>query len=125
MTWLPTPGGPYTRVRPARAATPIAPAATLYLRSVQFMDFRKAGSDNVSDVNRPARLQRLVPSDRVQADIDAFQRAVLDPALAPALSSPEWDVFTGGGLRSPRLGRFASIRSTRLGCFANVVNHLT
>jgi hypothetical protein len=39
----------------------------LYLRNIQFVDFQKAVSKNVKDIKPPARLQRLVPSDRVQA----------------------------------------------------------
>jgi tRNA pseudouridine38-40 synthase len=84
---------PVTLTRPARAATPLAPASTLYLKGAEFMSFRKSG-DAAAEPG-PPRLERLEPSARVQADIDAFQRAVLDPAMAPALSSDEWDVFTG------------------------------
>lgn len=42
----------------------------------------------------------------MQGDIDAFQRAVLDPALAPALASEEWDVFVSnlGKLRIAECG---------------------
>jgi len=74
----------------------------------------------VSDTAQVKLRSGRVKATWVQADIDAFQHQMLDPALAPALSSPEWDVFTGGGPRSTCLGRFASIRSPRLGGFATI-----
>ena len=67
---------------------PLAPASTLYLYDVEFMSFRK----NL-EPNQPNRLDRLVPSDAVRADLDAFRREKLEPALAPALLDEEWDAF--------------------------------
>ena len=79
---------PASLARPCRAAMPLAPASTLYLYDVEFMPFRK----NL-EPNQPNRLDRLVPSDAVRADLDAFRREKLEPALAPALLDEEWDAF--------------------------------
>lgn len=79
---------PASLARPCRAAMPLAPASTLYLYDVEFMKFRK----NL-EPNQPNRLDRLVPSDAVRADLDAFRREKLEPALAPALLDEEWDTF--------------------------------
>jgi len=79
---------PASLARPCRAAMPLAPASTLYLYDVEFMKFRK----NL-EPNQPNRLERLVPSEAVRADLDAFRREKLEPALAPALLDEEWDAF--------------------------------
>ena len=86
--------------RPARVATPIAPASTLYLTAAEFMSFRPhkpdASVDSASELeNTPNRLDVLEPGLDVVGDVRAFQKTVLDPALAPALSDDEWDVFVG------------------------------
>jgi len=84
---------PVTLSRHARAATPLAPASTLYLRRAQFMTFR-VSNDVKAEPSSPPRLERLEPSAHVQSNIDSFQRAVLVPAMAPAFQSDEWAVFT-------------------------------
>ena len=86
--------------RPARVATPIAPASTLYLTAAEFMSFRPhkpdTSVDSASELeNTPNRLDVLEPGVEVVGDVRAFQKTVLDPALAPALSDDEWDVFVG------------------------------
>jgi len=86
--------------RPARVATPIAPAPTLYLTAAEFMSFRPhkpdASVDSASELeNTPNRLDVLEPGVDVVGDVRAFQKTVLDPALAPALGDEEWDVFVG------------------------------
>ena len=45
------------------------------------------------DPNAPPRMERLDPSERVRADVAKFQRETLDPSMAPALASDEWDAF--------------------------------
>jgi tRNA pseudouridine38-40 synthase len=79
---------PATLTRPCRAAMPLAPALTLYLHDVEFMDFRKN-----NDPSQPNRLERLEPSLLVREELSRFQREKLEPALAPALESEEWDAF--------------------------------
>ena len=120
---------PASLTRPARIATPIAPASTLYLVDAEFMSFRprkdakdakdakEAGPETPGDEedvaerrrtspNEPAvvpnRLDALVPGAEVRASIAEFQRSVLDPALAPAVADAEWGVFVGN-LRKLRI----------------------
>ena len=117
---------PASLTRPARIATPIAPASTLYLVDAEFMSFRPrkdakdakdAGPETPGDeegvaerrrtspnepVVVPNRLDALVPGAEVRASIAEFQRSVLDPALAPAVADAEWDVFVGN-LRKLRI----------------------
>tara|TARA_B110000483_G_C17994201_1_gene464723 strand:- start:614 stop:811 length:198 start_codon:yes stop_codon:yes gene_type:complete len=65
------------------------------------MSFRPHKPDNTSAdsaselENTPNRLDVLEPGVDVVGDVRAFQKTVLDPALAPALSDDEWDVFVG------------------------------
>lgn len=87
---------PASLARPARVATPLAPASTLYLRGAEFMPFARPGSgakETEPDPNAPPRMERLDPSERVRADVAKFQRETLDPSMAPALASDEWDAF--------------------------------
>ena len=109
---------PASLTRPARIATPIAPASTLYLVDAEFMSFRPrkdapAGGDSPggdspgggSSENSavvPNRLDALVPGAEVRAAIAEFQRSTLDPALAPAVADAEWSVFVGN-LRKLRI----------------------
>jgi len=123
LGWIPREFIPVTLARPARAATPIAPASTLYLREAEFSEFRKnrekkpspaGGSEKekengngkkmsasasanaaaVVNADLPTtRLARLEASDAVRAEVDAFARDVLEPSLAPSLRDEEWDVF--------------------------------
>lgn len=81
--------------RPARVATPLAPASTLYLRDAEFMPFTRRGRNATKEIdpNAPPRMERLDPSERVRADVARFQRETLDPSMAPALASDEWDTF--------------------------------
>lgn len=53
---------PVTLVRPARAATPLAPASTLYLKRAEFMTFRKSQDANAEP--GPPRMERLEASER-------------------------------------------------------------
>jgi len=94
LGYIPASFVPVTLARPARTATPLAPASTLYLRNIEFFDFRKTAPENAKDdQDQPPRMVRLKPAGRVAEEISAFQRDVLDPSLVPALSGPEWDVF--------------------------------
>ena len=80
---------PASLSRPCRAAMPLAPASTLYLYDVEFMKFRA----NL-EPGQPNRAEKLDPSPSVREDLARFRREKLEPALAPALSSSEWDEFT-------------------------------
>lgn len=80
---------PASLARPCRAAMPLAPASTLYLYDVEFMNFRK----NTESGEQPNRLEKLVPSAAVREDLARFRRDKLEPALAPALELDEWDAF--------------------------------
>ena len=114
---------PASLTRPARIATPIAPASTLYLVDAEFMSFRPRKEAKVSGPETPGdaegiaerrqtspneqcavpnRLDALVPGAEVRASIAEFQRSVLDPALAPAVADAEWGVFVGN-LRKLRI----------------------
>jgi tRNA pseudouridine38-40 synthase len=108
LGWIPREFIPVTLARPARAATPIAPASTLYLREAEFSDFRKNREKKATErgekengktnavVNSDlptTRLARLEASDAVRAEVDAFARDVLEPSLAPSLRDEEWDLF--------------------------------
>ena len=69
--------------RPARVATPIAPASTLYLTAAEFMSFRPhkpdASVDSASELeNTPNRLDVLEPGVDVVGDVRAFQKTVLE-----------------------------------------------
>ena len=68
---------------------PLAPASTLYLYDVEFMKFRA----NL-EPGQPNRAERIDPSPAVREDLSRFRREKLEPALAPALASREWDEFT-------------------------------
>lgn len=81
---------PASLARPCRAAMPLAPASTLYLYDVEFMNFRV---NTESSVEPPNRLTKLEPSEAVREDLARFRRDKLEPALAPALASDEWDAF--------------------------------
>ena len=80
---------PASLSRPCRAAMPLAPASTLYLYDVEFMKFRA----NL-EPGQPNRAERIDPSPAVREDLSRFRREKLEPALAPALASREWDEFT-------------------------------
>ena len=80
---------PASLSRPCRAAMPLAPASTLYLYDVEFMKFRV----NL-EPGQPNRADRIDPSPAVREDLSRFRREKLEPALAPALASREWDEFT-------------------------------
>lgn len=99
---------PASLTRPARIATPIAPASTLYLVDAEFMSFRPrkdapaGGDSSENSAVVPNRLDALVPGAEVRAAIAEFQRSTLDPALAPAVADAEWSVFVGN-LRKLRI----------------------
>jgi tRNA pseudouridine38-40 synthase len=107
---------PASLSRPCRAAMPLAPASTLYLYDVEFMKFRV----NL-DESQPNRLEKLVPSDAVRADLARFQREKLEPALAPSLLNDEWDLFKENlaqgniteDVATPILEAYAAYRANR------------
>ena len=68
---------------------PAGGARALYLYDVEFMKFRV----NL-EPGQPNRAERIDPSPAVREDLSRFRREKLEPALAPALASREWDEFT-------------------------------
>ena len=108
---------PLTLHRPARFATPVAPAATLFLADAEFAPFTTAGrgppaknaapkkgregdggasgvgDEHASDPNVPNRLETLAPGPETRAAIRRFRLEALEPSLAEALASDEWERF--------------------------------
>ena len=101
---------PLTLHRPARFATPVAPAATLFLADAEFVPFTTAGrgppaknaapkkgregdggasgvgDEHASDPNVPNRLETLAPGPETRAAIRRFRLEALEPSLAEALA---------------------------------------
>ena len=113
---------PASLTRPARIATPIAPASTLYLVDAEFMSFRPrkdapAGGDseNIAENSPnvathqtnsavvPNRLDALVPGAEVRASIAEFQRST-----STRRWPPPWQTPSGAS----SWGTFASFEST-------------
>lgn len=79
---------PAALARPCRMRTPVAPPSTLILSSAAFRPFRP----DTSRGGAAAAVERsLATPPSVAADVEAWRRAVLQPALAPALADTAWE----------------------------------
>lgn len=75
----------------ARVSTPRAPPHTLILSDCTFPPFRKTGPDEARVARWSGERLQLRPGG--QAQLAAFRRAQLDPAINELLSHPDWEDF--------------------------------